>query len=362
MPITKIMHAAVKKLMRFMRWWHRGLLEPWQRWHLTPRYVVRVHQGVLTVVRLDAEGRVPHQPLELLQWLARKRRLPRGRFYLLVPPEQVMATPVSVEQRSLLAADIAAEMLPFEAHELVVGITATREQLYSALCADIQRTLSEAQIIMAQHSSAYMNWSFSGVAFATDTEWLTTDTAQLTLHAEHNIVQQTMPKRSLFVRVASSTVTYCVLGLIVVWIAAFAMQQVALHEQQLLRDQLSRLTTQSPVPEAHPFAAVVTHARPRSVHDTLHILNSLVTPLRADDVLSQLILTNDHLLLDASSSDASGLQLALREVPIFDKVEFVAGITAQATSNTQIANPQERFRLKVVLPTAASGRVEEPQL
>ncbi len=361
MSTAKFMHTSIEKLMQFLRWWKQGLRAPWQRWRAPTRIVLSTNQGLLTIVRLDAQGRAQHEPLPLSKQLANNRRLHQARIYLLVPPEYVMATPVGVEQRLLHTHDIAAELLPFEPNELVAGMNAARDHLYSVLHTDVQRAVSEARLLLTEHASVQSEWALRGVAFATPTGWVTSDT---TLPADPSNQEHPQPSsfaRAPIMKIAQRKVTYCALGLVSVWVAALLVQQSALHEQQRLHEQLTQLTTQTPVPEAHPFAPVLTYARARSAQDTLRVLDSLAMSLRADDVLSQLILTNENMVLDASANDASGLQLALREVAVFNNVEFVAGITAQAASTVRVANPQERFRLKVGLSTAPFNDAEAPE-
>jgi TATA-binding protein-associated factor Taf7 len=127
----------------------------------------------------------------------------------------------------------------------------------------------------------------------------------------------------------------------------FLATEYVKHQQSVLETQLDMLRTESPIQvEGFSLQALeqgLSQVRSRSSSQTLDILNQLRDALSLDVQISQLIIAHNEIVIDATANNATVLQLALKKLPSFEKVEFIAGVS------TDTRSARERFRLKVTL-------------
>ena len=240
--------------------------------------------------------------------------------YLLAPSDKVLSKRITDSQKGLPLAQIAEEVLPFSASELVFASSANQENIYTIVRAEIsaQKAAIEAQGLR-----------LVGVAFSDGDEFVYTNQfAQ----------EPAIAKRVSKVWLASALLA----SLIIVAGVAFLFH-LETQKQNQLREELAQLQQQLDASPSNSTGLAATQVEMRDAAEVASTLKSLANSLTESTELDQLILTSDELVLDASSNSATQVQANLDQSAEFGSSEFVTSISRSAN------DASERFRLKLSL-------------
>ena len=352
-------------------WWLHGLAIPWKRYSADPTIITFSGADAnvddaqdfsqVSELKLGPRGTLAVKSLEA----HRLEKLARGAsaesVYLYVQSDKVIVTKIDQAQRNLHALDIALESLPFARDEIFATQNDTQDKLYCVLKKDVDQLMKGIGAWRDENGNG-LSAHFSGISFLGDRTWLYIDT-----HLPENSAAGVAYKRPAGRGWLFGLGVTLVVFMTVVLIATQYAQNQRVEIQAQLR-LLEPQPSEEPRPSQEPqfFSAsnspssstlsnvdvyeALERSSSRSAERTLKVLNALLASLGPDVEVSQLILSSDELVIDASAESATRLQLALSNSAEFSGLEFVAGISTDAASN------KERFRLKLDVSNTADDR------
>ena len=314
-------------VLTFLAWWKRGLLSP-----LPKVEAIRVAVTLIDDVVCGATG-------QALSQSDIEQRVKDADVYLLLSPESVMSRGISDEQKGLPLSDIAEEVLPFDASELIITSALAQadkqEQLHCVLRSELFDPLSVCKaggIICC------------GVAF---------DLPEQRLFAR--LDDQPLAHAPRVSKHWGLAIVLLVLGLLV---SSAYVSHSASQQNQALSMQLSQLkqrleggqNTGAQVSSAQFKQAAINSIKQnigtRDAEQIMAALRSIAESLPEDVVVDQLILSGNELVIDASALSATQVQANLDASGAFEASEFISSISRSAS------NERERFRLKASISEA----------
>ena len=304
------MSNTVNAAFRFFAWWKQGLLNP-----LPNARSVKTVLSVLDDVLCDATG----QALTASEIDYCKKG---ADIYLLAPTEQVMSRRISDAQHGLPLSDIAEEVLPFDASELIVTLSVDQEYIYSIVKSELSDQLS----VLTSNDLICC-----GIAF---------DVVGPFVFAQQRGDSRGSNKRAQITLLATIVLMFS--GLVV---GSLYVPHSEGQKRQGLSQQLKQLTLETAGMNLGNGQAgsVVAQIELRGAERVALALTSVSGALTEATIVDQLILSGNELLLDASAESATQVQANLEASGAFKSTEFVTTISRSP------GQEYERFRLKAII-------------
>jgi len=314
-------------VLAFLAWWKQGLLSP-----LPKVEAIRVVVTLVDHVVCDSAGQALSQrDIEQLV----KDTDP----YLLLSPESVMSSGISAAQKGLPLPDIAEEVLPFDASELIITSAVSQadkqEQIHCIVRSELFEPLS-----VCKASGVIC----CGVAFD-------------------------LPEQRLFARLDNQPLArdariskYWGLALLVLVIGLLAcsayLSYSSSQQNKALSKQISQLSehvdggqngraqnSRAQINEA-ATNSIKQNIDTRDAEQIIAALTSIAESLPEAATVDQLILSGNELVIDASALSATQVQANLDSSGAFEASEFISTISRSASDK------RERFRLKASISEA----------
>lgn len=314
-------------VLAFLAWWKRGLLSP-----LPKVEAIRVAVTLIDDVVCDTAGQALSQSdIEQL--------VKDADAYLMLSPENVMSRGISDAQKGLPLSDIAEEVLPFDASELIITSALSQadkqEQLHCVVRSELFDPLS-----VCKASGVIC----CGVAF---------DLPEQRLFAR--LDDQPLARAPRISKYWGVALVLLVLGLLA---SSAYLSQSASQQNKALREQLSQLGQRleggqgagAQVSSAQLKQAAINSIKQnvdtRDAEQIIAALRSIAESLPEAAVVDQLIISGNELVIDASALSATQVQANLDASGAFEASEFISSISRSAS------NERERFRLKANISEA----------
>ncbi len=311
----KLMPAIENKALRFLAWWKQGLANPLPT--LTaPAMTVLVDNHVLC----DSSGRA-------LSATDIERCQKADGVHLIAPSQRVISKRVSDSQRGLPLSLIAQEVLPFDVSELFLACDEGQANIKAIVRSDLvaeQGVLKENGLNMV------------GVAFK--------DGDVLCFSNNRPDDQFTVDGARTASQRVSMIWPVLLVSLMLVPLVTFSYWSYKeARNVSALNKELSELQARLIPSQAQPASSPLKQVELRDGDSVASVLASFTWSLGANAAVSQLILSDTQLLVDASADSATGVQAGLDASGAFESSEFVTSISRSAGDDI------ERFRIKVNL-------------
>jgi hypothetical protein len=304
-------------VLGFFSWWKQGLLSPLPRAE-APRVVLTVVDNVVC----DSVGQALSQ--SDIDQLGKDADL-----YLFVAAEKVMSRHIADAQKGLPLSDIAEEVLPFDASELIVALDVAQgddqDQLHCIVRSELVDPLSVCK------TSGLV---CCGVAF---------DVSEQRLFAR--LDDQPLVR-------APKIPKYWLLALLLLAIGLFASSMYLSHSEsqksKALTEQLSQLREQVSGGKVNGEAtkSIKQLIETRDAEQVIAALTAIAESLPEAAIVDQLILSGNELVIDANAVSATLVQANLDSSGAFEASEFITTISRSASDD------RERFRLKANISEA----------
>ena len=304
------MSNTVNTAFRFFAWWKQGLLNP-----LPKARSVQIVLSVLDNVLCDATG----QTLTASEIDFCKKG---ADIYLLAPTEQVMSRRIPDAQHGLPLSDIAEEVLPFDASELIVTLSVDQTYIYSI----VKSGLSDQLSVITSNDLICC-----GIAF---------DVLGQFVFAQQRGDSRVSNKRAQITVFATIVLMFS--GLVVSYLYVLHSED---QKRQSLSQQLKQLTLETAGMhlDNSQTGSVIAQIELRGAEHLAFALTSVSGALTEATIVDQLILSGNELLLDASAESATQVQANLETSGAFKSTEFVTTISRSP------GQEYERFRLKAII-------------
>lgn len=293
---------------RFLIWWQQGLLNPWPVSKATPTVVAVIDERIC-----DLQGQsICDAELALL--------LETQGVYVMAPKELIMSKRLSETHAGLPLNIVAEDVLPFDATELIFVVDDNEANIHSILKSDL---LSSQALIKERGGQ------LAGVAFR--------DGEQL-LFTKPDVVDSASGQAvSVFLLIVS----VLLIALVVATLGYLSHAEE--RRQRTLNTELANVLTLMNTDDLSLRQSALPSINVRGADDVSSLFKSLANTLTTSTRISQLILSDNELLIDASADSATQLQTNLDASGKYASTEFISSISRNSTDD------RERFRIRAVL-------------
>lgn len=300
-----------------------------------------------TVLSFSSDGEFYDQSGQLLDGARLSGLADNSEVCLLVPSELTMSRALNQQHKGLSPANIAEQILPFSAAELIYVLDDDEQKVHVAVAAEMH---------VAHQALLAHGVKLSGLAFLAEDNsgqerlCVTQELSSFLVDQasnEHNDQAENKLK-PIQIRAFFLALTPLIICLIVSAVSSYWLSEQK-QELSRLNAAYSELVGDQTRNQAQLFLPIedlssrlsLRQAEGLSAERLREDLRSMARNISESAELSQLIISPAEIILDASAKSASELQAQLDESKVFESTEFVSSISQSKDGES------ERFRLKL---------------
>ena len=304
-------------ITRFLLWWKRALISPISG-------LVSSSNSRSTVLSL-----IDDQIADLSGNIVNSDQLSRYKgdreIYALAPQDKVIVKRISESQASLPIAQVVGEVLPFDISELAFSISDCT--LYAVTMPDM---LGSLQRMYEQ------GLSIKGVAFNR------VDSAEMVFSDEFDKNPYIQKQTSSLINQRAWSALVVIVAILPI-VSFHYLSNSEARNQLTLKQELSQLQSKVVEDQSIPVELLADNAIEDSASHVIQTLESVADSMTKSSDITQLILTRDELIMDASADSATQFRANLDNSGAFESSDFVTSISSSVDGEI------ERFRLTLSL-------------